>query len=187
VILTNQEFNVSRIGKTPIPVPAGVTVKIDGKTVNAKGPKGELSLSVHPEMSLKMEDGKIVVERPSNGKMHRSLHGLSRTLVANIVEGVTKGFEKKLEIIGVGYRAEMKGKRLVVTIGYSHPIMFAPPDEIQISTEGNNIVVVRGIRKDLVGQVAAKIRSFKPPEPYKGKGIRYVGEVVRKKAGKTAA
>lgn len=178
---------MSRIGKTPIPVPAGVTVKIDGHTVNAKGPKGELNISVHPEMSLRMDDGKILVERPSNGKMHRSLHGLSRTLVANIVEGVTKGFEKKLEIIGVGYRAEIKGKKLVLTIGFSHPIMFAPPDEIQITTEGNNIVVVRGIRKELVGQVAAKIRFFKPPEPYKGKGIRYVGEYVRKKAGKTAA
>jgi large subunit ribosomal protein L6 len=178
---------VSRIGKTPIQVPAGVTVKIDGHAISAKGPKGELALNVHPEMLLKMEDGKIVVERPSNEKMHRSLHGLSRTLIANIIEGVTKGYEKKLEIIGVGYRAEMKGKKLFLTIGYSHPILFVPPDEIQIATEGNNIVVVRGIRKELVGQVAAKIRFFKPPEPYKGKGIRYVGEYVRKKAGKTAA
>lgn len=178
---------MSRIGKAPIPIPAGVTARIDGSLLSAKGPKGELTIRVHPEMGLKMEDGKIIVERPSNDKMHRSLHGLSRTLVANVIEGVTKGFEKKLEINGVGYRAELKGKKLVLTIGYSHPIVFATPEEIQIATEGNNVIVVRGIRKDLVGQVAAKIRSLKPPEPYKGKGIRYVGEYVRKKAGKTAA
>lgn len=178
---------MSRIGKTPIPIPAGVTAKIEGQTVVAKGPKGELSVSIHPEMKLKLEDGTISVERPSNAKMHRSLHGLSRTLVANVIDGVTKGFEKKLEIIGVGYRAELKGKNLMLTIGFSHPILFAPPEEIKITTEGNNIVVVQGIHKELVGQVAAKLRSLKPPEPYKGKGIRYLGEFVRKKAGKTAA
>jgi len=178
---------VSRIGKTPIPIPAGVTAKIEGQTVFAKGPKGELSVCIHPEMKLKLEDGKISVERPSNAKMHRSLHGLSRTLVANVIDGVTKGFEKKLEIIGVGYRAELKGKNLMLTIGFSHPILFTPPEEIKITTEGNNIVVVQGIHKELVGQVAAKLRSLKPPEPYKGKGIRYLGEFVRKKAGKTAA
>lgn len=178
---------MSRIGKTPIPIPAGVTAKIEGQTVVAKGPKGELSVSIHPEMQLKLEDGKILVERPSNAKMHRSLHGLSRTLVANVIDGVTTGFEKKLEIIGVGYRAELKGKNLMLTIGFSHPILFTPPEEIKITTEGNNIVVVQGIHKELVGQVAAKLRSLKPPEPYKGKGIRYLGEFVRKKAGKTAA
>ncbi len=178
---------MSRIGKTPIPIPAGVTAKIEGQTVFAKGPKGELSVCIHPEMKLKLEDGMISVERPSNAKMHRSLHGLSRTLVANVIDGVTKGFEKKLEIIGVGYRAELKGKSLMLTIGFSHPILFTPPEEIKVTTEGNNIVVVQGIHKELVGQVAAKLRSLKPPEPYKGKGIRYLGEFVRKKAGKTAA
>lgn len=178
---------MSRIGKTPIPIPAGVTAKIEGQTVFAKGPKGELSVCIHPEMKLKLEDGKISVERPSDNKMHRSLHGLSRTLVANVIDGVTKGFETKLEIIGVGYRAELKGKNLMLTIGFSHPILFTPPEEIKVTTEGNNIVVVQGINKELVGQVAAKLRSLKPPEPYKGKGIRYLGEFVRKKAGKTAA
>jgi large subunit ribosomal protein L6 len=171
----------------PIAIPDGVTVNFDNNLVTAKGPKGELSVKIHPDIQLKMEEGEIKVERPSDGKTHRSLHGLSRTLVANIVEGVTAGFEKKLEIIGVGYRAEMRGKKLLLSLGFAHQILMIAPDDITLAVEGNNIITVSGINKELVGQIAAKIRSFRPPEPYKGKGIRYSGEVVRKKAGKTAA
>jgi len=178
---------VSRVGKTPIPIPDGVEVNIKGNVVSAKGPKGELSIELHPDMKVLIEDGTIKVQRPSESKPHRSLHGLSRTLVANIIEGVSKGFEKRLEIIGVGYRAEMKGRKVLLSLGFSHQILFDPPEGIEISVEGNNVVVVKGIDKVLVGQVAAKIRALRPPEPYKGKGVRYAGEVVRKKAGKSAA
>lgn len=179
---------MSRIGKLPIQVPDDVNVNISGNLITAKGPKGELSVDVHPEMILSFQDGEIVVKRPTDGKEHRSLHGLSRSLVNNIIVGVKTGFEKKLEIVGVGYRAELRGAdRLVLSLGFSHQIMFIPPEGVEVAVEGNNVIVVKGIRKDLVGQVAAKIRSFRPPEPYKGKGIRYADEVVRKKAGKTAA
>jgi len=177
---------VSRVGKLPIKLPAGVAVNYAGNVVTAKGPKGELSVTLHPEMKFAMEEGVITLARPDESKQFRALHGLYRSLVANIVKGVKDGFEKRLEIVGVGFRAEIKNKKLTLSIGFSHPIVFIPPANIDIAVEGNNIIVVRGIEKDLVGQVAAKIRSFRRPEPYKGKGIRYVGEVVRKKAGKTA-
>jgi len=178
---------VSRVGKRPITIPDAVTLDIKDNLVTAKGPKGELSVAVHKDMILKVEDGALTVSRPSDAKEHRSMHGLYRTLVSNIIEGVTAGFEKRLEIVGVGYRAEMKGKNLMLSVGYSHDILFKPTDNIHISTEGNNAIIIRGIDKELVGKVAAKIRSFRPPEPYKGKGIRYAGEQVRRKAGKTAA
>lgn len=178
---------MSRIGKLPIKIPDDVNIDIKGNLITAKGPKGELSVDVNPEMIISFQDGEIVIKRPSEGKTHRELHGLSRSLVNNIVEGVKNGFEKRLEIVGVGYRAEMRGTdRLVLSLGFSHQIMFIPPEGIELAVEGNNNIIVKGIRKDLVGQVAAKIRSFRPPEPYKGKGIRYANEVVRKKAGKTA-
>jgi large subunit ribosomal protein L6 len=178
---------VSRVGKAPIPIPDGVTIKAEQNLITVSGPKGQLSYQVHPELIVATENNEILVTRPTDGKIHRSLHGLTRTLIANMIDGITKGFEKRLEIVGVGYRAELKGRKLLLSLGYSHQILFAPPDSIQISVEGNNAIVIRGISKELVGQVAAKIRSFKQPEPYKGKGIRYAGEQVRKKAGKTAA
>lgn len=178
---------MSRVGKLPITIPDAVTLDIKDNFVTAKGPKGELSVAVHQDMVLKVEDGTLTVARPSESREHRSMHGLYRSLVNNVVEGVANGFEKRLEIVGVGYRAEMKGKNLLLSVGYSHDILFKPSDGIEISTEGNNVVVIRGIDKQLVGQVAAKIRSFRKPEPYKGKGIRHVDEHVRRKAGKTAA
>ncbi len=178
---------MSRVGKLPITIPDAVTLDIKDNFVTAKGPKGELSVAVHRDMEIKVEDGTLYVKRPSETQEHRSMHGLYRSLVNNIVEGVTSGFEKRLEIIGVGYRAEMKGKNVQLSLGLSHDILFKPSPDIEISTEGNNIIVIRGIDKQLVGQIAAKIRSFRKPEPYKGKGIRYVDEHVRRKAGKTAA
>lgn len=178
---------MSRVGKLPITIPDAVTLDIKGNTVTAKGPKGELSVAINEDLELKVEDGTLTVARPSESKEHRSMHGLYRTLVSNVVEGVNTGFEKRLEIVGVGYRAEMKGKNLLLAVGFSHDILFKPSDSMEITTEGNNVIVIRGIDKQLVGQVAAKIRSFRKPEPYKGKGIRYAGEVVRRKAGKTAA
>ena len=178
---------MSRVGKQPITIPDAVTLDIKDSVVTAKGPKGELSVAISPELKMSIEDGTLTVERPTEEKRHRELHGLYRSLINNIVVGVTTGYEKRLEIVGVGYRAEMKGKNLLLAVGFSHEILFRPLDDIQISTEGNNTIVIKGIDKQQVGQVAAKIRSFRPPEPYKGKGIRYVGEQVRRKAGKTAA
>jgi large subunit ribosomal protein L6 len=178
---------VSRVGKTPVPIPSGVTISLEGNLVSAKGPKGELSVKLHPDLKVSVQDDHITVQRANDSKPQRSLHGLSRTLVANIVEGVDKGYEKRLEIVGVGYRAEIRGKSLLLSLGYSHQIAFKAPEDVKVTTEGNNVILVRGIDKALVGQIAAKIRSLKPPEPYKGKGIRYGGEAVRKKAGKTAA
>jgi len=178
---------VSRVGKAPIQIPSGVTINLAGNLVTAKGPKGELSVKLHPDIKISMEDSTVKVERANNSKLQRSLHGLSRTLIANIVEGVNKGYEKRLEIVGVGYRAETRGKSLLLSLGYSHQIAFRPPEGVMVNNEGNTVIVVRGIDKALVGQIVAKIRSLRPPEPYKGKGIRYAGEVVRKKAGKTAA
>ena len=177
---------MSRVGKMPIEIPQGIDVDIKGNTVTAKGQKGELSVTIHPDISVSIDDNFIKVTRPSDSKLHRSLHGLSRTLVANIVQGTSKGFTKELEIQGVGYRAEMKGIKLMLQLGFSHPIIMIPPDGIQFRVDGNTKIIVDGIDKQLVGQVAAKIRSFKPPEPYKGKGIRYVGEQVRRKTGKAA-
>ena len=178
---------MSRVGKQPITIPDAVTLDIKDGVVTAKGPKGDLSVAISKELKTTLKDGTLTIERPSEEKRFREIHGLYRTLVSNIVVGVTDGFEKRLEIVGVGYRAEMKGKSILLSVGYSHDILFRPLDEIEISTEGNNVVVIKGIDKQLVGQVAAKLRSFRPPEPYKGKGIRYVGEQVRRKAGKTAA
>ena len=177
---------MSRIGKLPITLPDGVGLNKDGSNIQVKGPKGELTTYIDPSIDVELKDGTVSVTRPSDNKTHRSLHGLSRTLIANMVEGVTKGFEKKLEIRGVGYRAEMRGKNLMLYLGYSHPIFFIPPEVVEVKVEGNTNLTVSGIDKALVGQVAAKIRSFRKPEPYKGKGIRYVGEYVVQKAGKTA-
>jgi len=177
---------VSRIGRKPIPIPDGVEVAIEKSEVVAKGPHGELRQAFHPDLTVKIEDGQVVVTRPTDNKVHRSLHGLTRTLISNIIEGVKSGFEKKLQIEGVGYRGEVKNNRLTLYVGYSHPVVIVPPEGIKLSVEGN-IITVWGIEKELVGKVAAQIRAVRPPEPYKGKGIRYVGEYVRRKAGKAGA
>lgn len=177
---------MSRIGLKPIEIPQGVEFKLDGTTVSVKGPKGELTKDIHEDMVVKFEDNVVTVERPSDLKGHRSLHGTTRTLIANMVEGVTKGFEKSLEINGVGYRAQMQGNKLVVNAGYSHPVEIDAIEGIEIEVPKNTQLTVKGIDKELVGAVAANIRAIRPPEPYKGKGIRYVGEYVRRKEGKTA-
>lgn len=178
---------MSRIGKLPISIPENVEVSLKDNNMTCKGPKGELSRYLDPQMEIKIENNKITVNRPSDSKEHRSIHGLTRSLVANMVEGVSTGFTRKLEIIGVGYKAEMKGKNLVLTLGYSHPIVMSFPETVQTSVPNPNEIVVDGADKELVGMIAAKIRSFRKPEPYKGKGVRYSGEYVRRKAGKTGA
>ncbi len=178
---------MSRIGKVPIPIPEGVTVDIKKNHVTIKGPKGELGLKVDPVISLKLEDGSLIVNRPSDHRQHRSFHGLYRALLANNVMGVSKGFEKDLEIIGVGYRVELKDKAAIFSLGFSHSIIMVPPKSVDIVVKTPTEFTVTGIDKQLVGMIAAKIRSFRPPEPYKGKGIRYKDEVVRRKAGKSAA
>jgi len=178
---------VSRIGKKPVPIPAGVTVAVDGSTVRVKGPKGELARTFRPEMRIRVDDGQVVVERSADNKTQRALHGLTRALIANMVQGAAAGYRKTLEIVGVGYRAEKKGKVLVLNVGYSHPVEYPEPEGITISTPAPTTVVVEGIDKEKVGQVAAEIRSVRPPEPYKGKGIRYQDEQVRRKAGKAGA
>jgi large subunit ribosomal protein L6 len=175
---------MSRIGRMPIAVPAGVDVTIDGRKVTVSGPKGTLSRELHPEMSVVREDGELVVERPSEQKTHKQLHGLTRTLVNNMVVGVTTGYRKGLEITGVGYRAALVGKKLQLNLGYSHPVEIDPPAGISFEVETPTRLAVVGIDKELVGQVAAKVRSSRKPEPYKGKGVRYAGEVIRRKAGK---
>ncbi len=176
---------MSRIGKLPIAVPSGVNVALADGEVVVKGPKGELRSHILKNVvDVKMEDGKVVVERKGDAKPHRSAHGLTRTLISNMVEGVSKGFRKSLEIQGVGYRAAKSGEKLNLSLGYSHPVVFEPPKGITLSVEGTNKIHVDGIDKQQVGQVAAEIRSLRPPEPYKGKGVRYEGEVIRKKLGK---
>jgi large subunit ribosomal protein L6 len=175
---------MSRIGKRPIAIPAGVEVTLDGNDVRVKGPRGELSRRLHRDVIVRRENGEIVVERPSDQPEHRSLHGLSRTLVANMVEGVTTGFTKVLEIVGVGYRAETKPFGLTLALGYSHPIDYKAPEGITLRAVNPTTVEVSGTDKEVVGQVAAEIRSLRPPEPYKGKGVKYQGEVIRRKAGK---
>jgi large subunit ribosomal protein L6 len=175
---------MSRIGKAPITVPAGVTVTLDGRTITVKGPRGELRRTLPAEIELKQEDGTISVTRPSDEPRHRSLHGLTRTLVANMVDGVTKGFQKQLDIVGVGYRAETKPYGLHLALGYSHPIEYKAPEGIKLTATAPTTIIVDGANKEVVGQVAAEIRSLRPPEPYKGKGIKYAGEVIRRKAGK---
>ncbi|NOZ28020.1 MAG: 50S ribosomal protein L6 [Chloroflexi bacterium] len=177
---------MSRIGKLPIPVPEGVTVEIaPGNTVTVKGPKGQLTRTFSPDMIIELSDGVLTVKRPTDSRMHKALHGLTRALLANMVTGVTEGFRKDLEIRGVGYRADLVGDRLILQVGFSHPVEFQPPPGItfEVDRSGRNISV-QGIDKELVGLIAAKIRDVRPPEPYKGKGIRYVGEWVRQKAGK---
>ena len=175
---------MSRIGRRPIPVPAGVDVTIDGNTVSVKGPRGELSRTLHSDVIVRREDGEILVERPSDEPRFRALHGLSRTLVANMIDGVTTGFTKTLEIVGVGYRAETKPFGLTLSLGYSHPIEYKAPEGITLRAATPTVVEVSGTNKEVVGQVAAEIRSLRPPEPYKGKGVKYQGEVIRRKAGK---
>jgi large subunit ribosomal protein L6 len=177
---------MSRIGKQPIAIPSGVQVEVDGSRVAVKGPRGSLEQSFSPELKILVEDGTLRVERPSDERAHRSLHGLTRTLIANMVEGVTNGYEKRLEIVGVGYRAALKGTDLEIAAGYSHPVPFRAPSGIEFEVPTPTRITVRGIDKQLVGEVAAQIRKIRKPEPYKGKGIRYEGEYVRKKAGKAA-
>lgn len=178
---------MSRIGKMPIELPDKVTITVDDDNlVTVKGPKGELSQQIHKDIKVVVEDGQIKLERPSNSKPHRSLHGLSRSLINNMVEGVVNGFKKKLEINGVGYRAQKQGKTLVLNVGYSHPVEIEEEDGIEFEVPAANQVIVSGIDKQRVGAVAAVIRGTRPPEPYKGKGIKFVGEQLRRKSGKTA-
>jgi large subunit ribosomal protein L6 len=175
---------MSRIGKRPIPVPGGVDVVIDGTTVRVKGPRGELERTLHRDMIIRRDGEEILVERPSEDGQHRALHGLTRTLVANMIEGVTTGFKKTLEIVGVGYRAENKPFGLTLNLGYSHTIDYPAPEGITLRAVTPTVIDVEGSNKEVVGQVAAEIRALRPPEPYKGKGVRYQGEAVRRKAGK---
>jgi large subunit ribosomal protein L6 len=175
---------VSRIGRLPVKVPAGVEVTIDGNAVRVKGPKGELKREFHPDIKIEVADGSIHVMRPSDEKEHRALHGLTRALIANMVRGVTQGYEKRLEISGVGYRAARQGNKLVLTIGFSHPVEIEMPSGIEIDVPAPTKMAVRGIDKEVVGQVAARIRAVRPAEPYLGKGISYEGERIRRKAGK---
>ena len=177
---------MSRIGRLPVAIPAGVEVKVaDGNVVTVKGPKGTLERALPVEMEIKVEDGHVVVTRPNDLKKMKSLHGLTRTLVANMVTGVTKGYEKVLEINGVGYRAQKQGKTLVLSLGYSHPVEMVDPEGVETTLDGQNKIIVSGIDKEKVGQYAAEIRDKRRPEPYKGKGIKYADEVIRRKVGKT--
>lgn len=178
---------MSRIGRQPINIPQGVDIKIDGSLVTVKGPKGQLSRELHRDMQVVLEDNVLRIERPTDNKLHRSLHGLTRTLVNNMVEGVTKGFEKALELTGVGYRAAKQGNKLVLTVGYSHPVEMDPKDGLEIEVPVPTKVIVKGIDKEMVGAFAANVRSVREPEPYKGKGIKYEGERIRRKVGKTGA
>jgi large subunit ribosomal protein L6 len=177
---------MSRIGRQPITVPTTVDVTVDGSTVSVKGPKGSLEQSFQPDMHIILEDGVLRVERPSDERQHRSLHGLTRTLLANMVQGVTEGYEKRLEIVGVGYRAALKGADLELALGFSHTVPFPAPPGIEFEVPAPTRITIRGIDKQQVGEVAANIRKLRKPEPYKGKGVRYEGEYVRKKAGKAA-
>ncbi len=179
---------MSRVGRAPIAIPDKTSVEISGQHVAVKGPKGELSREIHPEITARVDNGSVLVERPSDQKKHRALHGLTRALIQNMVTGCSEGYVRELDIIGVGYRAEMKGKIINLLLGYSHPIYVAPPDGVTIDyAPKENRIKVSGTDKELVGMTAAKIRSLRPPEPYKGKGVRYVGEQVRTKAGKAAS
>ena len=175
---------MSRIGRQPIVIPSAVKVKIEGDRVTVSGPKGELSRQFHRDIDIRLDDGQLLVSRPSDRPEHRSLHGLTRSLLANMVTGVTEGFSKMLELHGVGYRVQMQGQKLVLQVGYSQPVEITPPPEISVTVVGTSRVMVEGISRELVGQVAADIRAVRPPDPYKGKGIRYEGERVRHKAGK---
>lgn len=182
---------MSRIGKAPITITDGVEIKVDGNVVSVKGPKGELHEKIHPDLGIEIEDGVLTVTRPTDQKEHRAMHGLYRALIANMVEGVTNGYKKQLELVGVGYRAKTQGQKLELALGYSHPILIELPPEVKAGAEQekgkNPIVTLESHDKQLIGQVAAKIRSLRKPEPYKGKGVRFVGEYIRRKAGKAAA
>lgn len=178
---------MSRVGRMPIDIPAGVNVNLDGHVITVKGPKGELTRTLHPDMKITVADNVITVERPSDEKEHRALHGLTRALVANMVAGVTTGFKKELEIVGVGYRAQMKGKKLALTLGFSHPLELDAPEGVTVECPTATTIVVSGANNETVGEFAAKIRGYRLPEPYKGKGIRYAGEHVRRKAGKAGS
>ena len=178
---------MSRIGQMPVKIPQGVEVTVEGNQVMVKGPKGSMSRKFHKDMVVKAENSEIIVERPSEDKSHRALHGLTRSLINNMVAGVVGGFEKRLVLEGVGYRAAKQGNKLVLTVGYSHPVEFDPPQGIEFEVPAPNRILIKGIDKDLVGQIAANIRAVREPEPYKGKGIRYENEVVRRKEGKTGA
>lgn len=175
---------MSRVGKVPITIPSGIEVKIEGSRVTVKGPKGQLSRDLIPDMKLNLSDGVLTVARPGDHPRHRAAHGLTRTLIQNMVTGVSEGFAKTLELQGVGYRAQMQGANLVLAVGYSKPVEVPPPPGIEFEVEGTSRIIVRGINKEDVGQTAADVRKVRPPEPYKGKGIRYLGEYVRRKAGK---
>ncbi|OUM87975.1 MAG: 50S ribosomal protein L6 [Bacillus thermozeamaize] len=176
---------MSRIGRKPIDIPAGVEVKLNGHEISVKGPKGELTRQLHPSMKVTIENNQIVVERPSDKKEHRALHGTTRSVIANMVEGVTNGFEKRLELVGVGYRASKSGNKVVLNVGFSHPVEVEPEQGIEFEVPENTKLIVRGIDKERVGAMAAKIREIRKPEPYKGKGIRYENERIRRKEGKT--
>ena len=178
---------MSRIGRKPVTILKGVEARQSNGTLSVKGPKGELTLDVHPDVKVVVDEGEIRVERFSDSKTHRALHGLTRSLIANMVKGVTQGYTKTLEIIGVGYRADAKGQGITLNVGYSHPINYQPLDGVKLECPNQTTIVVSGIDKQKVGQTAAEIRGFRPPEPYKGKGIRYAGEQIRRKAGKTAS
>jgi len=178
---------MSRIGKMPVKIPEGVQVTVENNRMTVKGPKGSLTREFHKDMTIKIDDSKIIVERPSDQKNHRALHGLTRSLINNMIAGVVGGFQKVLVLEGVGYRAALQGKKLVLTIGYSHPVEIEPPAGIEFEVPAQNRIIVKGIDKELVGQIAANIRAVREPEPYKGKGIRYENEVVRRKEGKTGA
>lgn len=178
---------MSRIGRLPVEIPAGVDVKVNGNEVTVKGPKGTLTQVFHPEMVIEREGNELIVKRPSELKRHKALHGLTRSLLNNMVIGVTQGFSKTLEINGVGYRAQKQGKKLILTLGYSHPVEMEEPNGITIEVPAQNQIIVRGIDKQAVGEIAAKIREKRPPEPYKGKGIKYSNEVILRKEGKAGA
>ena len=177
---------MSRIGKKPVVIPKGVTVTQNGQNLKIKGPKGELEYTVHRNIAIEIKDNEITVKRPDDTKENKSLHGLSRALIQNMIDGVTNAYQKTLDIVGVGYRAELKGKNLLLNIGYSHPIYFIPPEGITLQTPVQTQIIVSGIDKQLVGMIASKIRSIRKPEPYKGKGIKYSDEQIKRKAGKTA-
>ncbi|OIJ15464.1 50S ribosomal protein L6 [Anaerobacillus arseniciselenatis] len=176
---------MSRIGNKPIEIPSGVTITLAENNITVKGPKGELAREIHPDMVVKVEENTLTVERPSDNKEHRSLHGTTRSIINNMVEGVTKGYERALELIGVGYRASKQGTKLVLNVGYSHPVEIEPEAGLEVEVPANTKVIVKGIDKERVGALASNIRSVRLPEPYKGKGIRYEGEYVRRKEGKT--
>lgn len=186
MVIIQEDCAVSRVGRKPVPIPAGVTVSLQGSQLNVKGPLGELSMVIPEGISCEQRDGALIFSRASEEKHIRALHGTTRALAANLVDGVSKGFEKQLELQGVGYKAELRGKNLLLSLGFSHPVVVIPPEGVQITVSSPTQIAVKGIDRQLVGEVAAIIRRIRPPEPYKGKGIRYVGEYVRRKAGKAA-